>query len=90
MVERCDSCGKSLGSLQPDLFGGPKKCITCLTNDRISMMLKVLPKEDELAWGKLSEWEQGFLPSVRRQFARKGTLTEPQYQSLEQVYKKHN
>lgn len=65
-------------------------CAECVTNARIALMLKVLPKEDEIQWLKLSEWEQKFLPSVRRQFAQKGTLSEAQYQSLEQVYERHN
>lgn len=91
MIERCDTCGKSLGTTaQADLFGGPTVCIECVTNARIAMMLKVLPNEDEPQWERLAEWEQGFLPSVRQQFARKGTLSEPQYQSLEQIYKKRN
>jgi hypothetical protein len=90
MNAHCDICGKPSATIQADLFGGPKMCIGCVTNARIDMMLKVLPKEDELAWERLSAWEQGFLPSVRQQFARKGTLSEAQYQSLEKIYQKHN
>lgn len=54
------------------------------------MMLNVLPQEEELAWEKLSKFEQSFLPSIREQFERKGTLSEKQYVVLERIYEKHN
>lgn len=34
----------------------------------------------------LSEWEEGFVRSVEAQFKRKGTLTDDQYDKLEQVF----
>ena len=91
VIERCGTCGKSLGTtVQEELFGGPKKCIDCVTNDRIHMMLKVLPDDSDLAWKTLSDFERGFLLSVREFFKRKGSLSEKQYQVLENMYEKHN
>lgn len=91
MIEYCSACNKSLGTtMQDDLFGAPKKCIQCQTKDRASMMLKVLPDDDDPQWSHLSEFEQSFLPSVREQFARRGMLSEKQFQVLERIYEKHN
>lgn len=90
MSERCTICGQMSATIQADLFGGPKQCIDCLTNARTAMMLKVLPDEVDLAWEKLSKFEQSFLHSVRQQFARKGALSEKQFQVLENIYEKHN
>lgn len=90
MIERCSSCGTSLGTHQLDMFGAAKKCITCQTNDRISMILNALPKEDDWEFQRLSKWEQGFLPSVRQYFTKKKTLTDNQYQNLERIWTKMN
>lgn len=87
MVERCASCNVSLGThIQEDLFGGPKKCIDCQTKDRITMMLNLLPAEGELAFDRLRSSTQSVLSSVRRQFAKKKTLSPEQYRVLEEIY----
>ena len=91
-VQRCAGCGVSLGSVaQGDLRGIPAKlCIGCLTQARAKMILQVLPEPDEgLQWDRLNEWEQDFLTSIRRQFAARGTVTERQYEVLENLWKKY-
>lgn len=93
----CDTCGKSYQSgVQPDMFSGKKECLECLTKAHIAVMLAVLPTgdydaglEDEEAWEELSEWEQRFLLSIRKQLEQKDTLTDPQYHSLEKIYEKY-
>ena len=89
-IKHCAGCGNSLGTYQSDLYSAAKKCTDCLTKDRIAMMLNALPDEDDWEWERLSEWEQNFLPSIRQQFAKKGVLTEAQYQPLERIWEKMN
>lgn len=84
----CTRCGQPSATIQTDLFNGPTLCLGCLTIDRIKMLLQCLPIEEDDEWEQLTEWEQGFLPSVREQFARKGTLSENQVQRLEIIWKK--
>lgn len=90
MIETCSSCGVSLGTHQLDIFDAPKKCITCQTNDRIMMILNTLPHEGDFEFERLNRWEQTFLPSVRRQFTKKRTLTDLQYENLERLWTKMN
>jgi hypothetical protein len=90
-VERCTDCNATLGTLRQTDRPGiamPKYCITCTTNRRAKWMLSACPEEDDRMWDSLSEFEQQFLPSVREQFARKGSLSEKQYQILERIYAK--
>lgn len=90
-VERCVTCNESLGvQQQGNLFNAKQQCVQCQTNARAKMMLAVLPHELGLAWDELSDYEQEFLPSVRRQFEQKRTLTEKQYQIVERMYEKYN
>lgn len=88
-TEYC-SCGRSLGSYQANLFSIRKKCTECLTKDRITMILGILPDEEDWEWERLSEFEQTFLPSVRQQYAAKGRLSEKQYEILELLWEKMN
>lgn len=37
---------------------------------------------------KLSEWEAGFVQSIREQFNRKGSLSEKQLETLEKIWEK--
>ena len=90
-VDRC-ACGASLG--RESQLGLPgtatqTQCITCVTNDQIRHMLALLPGALERAFDELNAFEQGFLPSVRDQFARKGTLSPKQYETLERIYNRH-
>ncbi len=91
MTAQCATCGKALGTTaQKELFSTQEYRIDCLTKGRISMVLLVLPEEEEeRAWNRLSAFEQSFLPSVREQFIQKETLSEKQYQVLEQIYDRH-
>lgn len=89
----CDTCGKTYSSgVQPDMFSGKRRCLACIGNTRITVMLEVLPNEkiesDEYAWSKLNWREQDLLRSFRSQWKRKGTLSEKQLIVLEQIYKK--
>lgn len=86
-VNRCP-CGATLGTLTQTVLpgAGPEKCPACLTNDRARMMLAGLPTEGEREFDALSEWEQEFLPSVRRCFSERGTLTDRQYEVLERIW----
>lgn len=52
--------------------------------------LGLLPQPTEREWDDLSEWEQSFLTSVRAQFARKGDVSEKQYEILDTLYRKYN
>lgn len=91
MIERCATCGQSLGThVQEELFGTPKLCIQCHTNARIKMILHCLPQSGEMTWDFFSEWEQQFLSSVREQFEKKHTLSEKQYQVLERLWNKYD
>lgn len=88
MTDRCETCNASLGTLtQSVLPGVPAKrlCIACETNARAKWMLTAIDDSDAL-----SEWEEGFVASVREQFARKGSLSEKQYLRLEEIYGKVN
>lgn len=90
-VDRCADCNASLGTLTQETLPGvgvEKRCPGCETQRRTRWMLQAIPTEDEPGWDALSEWEQQFVASVRRQFAQRGTITEAQYQKLEQVYRK--
>lgn len=58
--------------------------------ERIVMILDFLPSEEDDEWERLSEWEQGFLPSVRRYFDRNGDITSSQEEYLEEIWKKLN
>lgn len=87
MTDRCP-CGATLGTqsqlgLLPDT---PAKCIKCVTHDRIRHILALLPGEDEFEFAAFTDFEQQFLPSVRRQFAAKGELSERQMEILERIY----
>jgi hypothetical protein len=86
MIDRCEKCNASLGSLTQDTLPGVKAktlCVQCETNERAGWMLKAI----DGATG-LSEWEEDFVESVRGQYARKGSLTEKQYLRLEEIYGK--
>jgi hypothetical protein len=90
-VERCADCNATLGTLRQTNLPGiaaPKYCITCTTKRRARLMLTACPDENDPMWASLSEFEQQFLPSVREQFARKGSMSEKQYQILERIYAK--
>lgn len=89
-IKTCATCGKSLGIYQTNMFRAPEICMDCQTKARIELILSCLPDEKDWEWERLSEWEQKFLPSVRQQFARKGILSEAQYQPLESIWKKMN
>lgn len=89
-MERCRTCGVSLGTFQQSLFGDPPDCIQCQTNKRAAMYIAGLPDPEEWEMQRLSDWEQGFLLSVRVQFKMKGTLTEKQFQALERIWDKMN
>lgn len=86
---RCADCNTPLGkTVQLSLTGiaAAERCHECKTKARIKLMLVCCPKVGDREFDALSEWEQDFLPSVRLQFDRKGTLTEAQYQALERIY----
>lgn len=89
-VEKCSACGKLLGSvIQETMFGQPKLCVSCETTRQARYMFAMLPKDDrEVGWDQLSEWEQGFLTSMREQFERKGRVSERQFEILERIYVK--
>ncbi len=85
----CAECRKPLGKhAQLGLIPNQETCVDCTTKRRIRWMLEVLPERGASGWGALSDFEQEFLPSVREQFARRGTLSEKQYQILERIYDK--
>lgn len=94
MANQCDTCGKSLDALQPGFFSPTLTCIDCVNNARIASMLKALPDEQDEwaaeAWACLPESTQSFLSSVRKQFRKKGTLSEKTYQVLERIYKEQH
>ncbi len=54
------------------------------------MILNTLPHEGDFEFERLNRWEQTFLPSVRRQFTKKRTLTDLQYENLERLWTKMN
>ena len=59
------------------------------TEEMIEHMLALLPEDDDdPEWERLSEWEQGALPSFREQFEERGTLSEKQYEILTRMYDK--
>lgn len=37
---------------------------------------------------ELNDWEERFIASIEQQFARSGTLTDAQYDKLEEVYER--
>lgn len=53
--------------------------------DKIKWMLKIAI---EGAWEHCTEWEQNFLESCEKQFARKGDLSDKQMDVLERIYDK--
>lgn len=89
-VTRCADCGGSLGGkVQGDLPGVPARCTTCQTKARTRTILCGLPTPDEREWSVLTDWEQEFVTSVRRQAERPGWVpTEKQFQVLERVWKR--
>lgn len=89
-MDKCGTCGVSLGTHQQNLFGAPPDCIQCQTNKRAAMYLAGLPDPDDGEMERLSEWEQRFLSSARSQFKQKGTLSEKQFQVLERMWDKMN
>jgi hypothetical protein len=85
----CATCNASLGTvLEPAFPGFPQDCIGCKTKKEIQWMLHAIPTEEERGWVALSEWEQGFVTSVREQFERRAQLSEKQLEVLRRVYKK--
>ena len=52
-----------------------------MTKTRFDMIIK------HIDWEKLTDWEEGFLVSVEKQFKRKGYLTEPQEEIVERIWK---
>lgn len=52
------------------------------TSAMITRMLKAL----ETPSRNLTEWEEDFLASVQTRFDRQRTLTDPQFEKLEQIY----
>ena len=52
------------------------------TPDRVKWIIEALQGED------LSGWEQGFVDNVQKQFEKRGTLTDPQAEKLEEIYYK--
>lgn len=53
---------------------------------RIDWLLKNLEESDTL-----TEWEsEEFLPSVVEQYERNGTLSQPQIDKLEEIYREDN
>lgn len=90
MADLC-ACGATLGTqaqLGLPATNVTAKCIKCQTKDHIRHMLAMLPVDGDTEFDDLSEFEQEFLPSVRDQFGRKGTLSEKQYEILERIYDK--
>lgn len=92
-VIRCIDCGANTGEeygREPTLPGikKPSRCTDCESKQRVGWMLKAIPGEGDRTFENMSEWEQEFSMSVRTQFARKGTLTEKQYQCLVRIYDK--
>lgn len=90
MSDRC-ACGATLGTnSQPGLPGTDTaaKCIRCITRDRIKHILTLLPDEDEYEFAAFTDFEQQFVPSVKRQFETRGTLSERQVEILEQIYER--
>lgn len=87
-IETCANCGKSLGmAVQETMLGVPKLCILCETARQAKHMLVLLPEgNDSPERDRLSDWENGFLDSVREQFLRKGTVSEKQFVVLEKIY----
>lgn len=52
-------------------------------------MLAELPEEEgDPQWDDLIEWEQDFLPSVRRYLKRNGSITTKQFESLTRIYER--
>ena len=52
-------------------------------------MLAELPEEEgDPQWDDLIEWEQDFLPSVRRYLKRNGIITPKQFESLTRIYER--
>ncbi len=87
VVNRCARCGRSLGTFRETTR--VQHCPTCETWLLVHHHLTLLPDPGGLEWGRLSEWEQAFLTSVRQQFAQRGTLTEKQQEKLESIYERH-
>ena len=88
-VDRCHDCQASLGTMtQETLFNEPKRCPVCQRNHMAGSYLKLLSEPGEREWSGLTEWEQEFVTSVRRQFAQKATVSEKQWDILERIYRK--
>ena len=87
-AEICIKCGKLISGQVKHAAEGGRVCTRCKTNIEAKKMLDLLPSDSDPEWADLTEWEQGFLPSMRRQFDTKGTITENQFQSLERIYKR--
>jgi len=86
MIDRCEKCKASLGTLTQDTLPGVERktlCVACETNERARWMLESVADAEGL-----SDWEEKFVASVRSQFASKGTVTEKQYLRLEEIYAK--
>lgn len=87
----CDDCGTAVPPPREPALPGFKvavRCPPCGRTARITHLLCMLPDEDDGGFEDLTAWEQEFLPSVRRQFAERRTLTDPQLESLERIYAK--
>ncbi len=91
MRHHCDDCGVDIPPPREPALPGLNvtfRCEPCQRTARIHLMLTACPDEDDYNWEALTEWERDFLPSVRKQVARRGTLTDNQLEALERIYKK--
>jgi len=90
-VDRCVDCKASLGTRTQETFPGmgvEKRCPECETQHRAKWMATTLPDVGSPEFEGLTEWEQGFVPSIKSQIARGRKVTEPQHQALERIYDK--
>lgn len=87
-IARCP-CGASLGKhSQPGLpgSGAVERCIKCISRDRVKMILDNLPDAGSDDFDVLTDFEQEFLPSVRRQVASGREISEKQIDVLERMW----
>ncbi len=87
----CDDCGAGVPPPREPALPGLKiavRCAPCARKVRITHLLCILPDEDDSSFEDLTAWEQDFLPSVREQFEKRGTLSDAQLEALERIYAK--
>lgn len=87
----CDDCGTAVPPPREPALPGLKvaqRCAPCGRKARITHLLCMLPDEDDGSFEALTAWEQAFLPSVREQFEKRGSLSDAQLEALERIYAK--